>query len=99
MASYTPGRVDVQGASNLSISQTNEPFDRNCARCGGLLVRHICMDLYNTGSELEIPAKRCVQCGDVLDSVILRNRRIGHESSIAQPAETMRLSREIHVAQ
>jgi len=96
MASSTRGRITVQGETNRSICRTKEPFDQNCARCGGLLVRHLCMDLYNTGSELEIPARRCVQCGDVLDSVILRNRRIRHESSIAHQAETTIFTQKNH---
>lgn len=99
MASSTGGRITVQGETNRSICRTKEPFDQNCARCGGLLVRHICMDFYNTGNELEIPAQRCVQCGDVLDSVILRNRRITHQSTIAHRSETKVFSRETHVTE
>lgn len=98
MASSAVAQINVQGETTLSISSANEPANRNCARCGGLLVRHICMDLYSTGTELEIPARRCVQCGDILDPVILRNRRIQHETSMEHPAEAKLLSREIHVA-
>jgi len=98
MASSTAERMNVQGVMDLSVSSTNDPFDRICARCGGLLVRHICMDLYSTGSDLEITARRCVQCGDVVDSVILRNRRIRQASSITHQTETTIFSPEIHIA-
>ncbi len=45
-----------------------------CTRCGGLMVQEICLDLFNSTSELECAAHRCVQCGDIIDAVILRNR-------------------------
>ena len=47
-----------------------------CLRCGGLMVNEISVDLLNSGSELECAVRRCVQCGDILDPVILRNRGI-----------------------
>jgi hypothetical protein len=46
---------------------------RQCGRCGGLLVREICMDLSNSG-EWEVESRRCVQCGDIVDPVIAANR-------------------------
>jgi hypothetical protein len=33
-----------------------------------------CMDLLGSTGGLEFGAKRCVQCGEVVDPVILRNR-------------------------
>lgn len=40
----------------------------HCSRCGGLMVMEQLMDL---------PARRCVQCGEIVDPVILHNRRLG----------------------
>ncbi|MGH7230218.1 MAG: hypothetical protein ACREJU_02525 [Nitrospiraceae bacterium] len=37
-----------------------------CLRCSGLMVIERCSDF---------PVGRCVQCGEVIDPVILRNRR------------------------
>ena len=37
-----------------------------CSRCGGLMVMDQLIDL---------PSERCVQCGDVVDPVILLNRQ------------------------
>jgi len=51
-----------------------------CARCGGLMVNDFCMDVLNSTGELDFAARRCVQCGEVVDPVIERNRRIRQES-------------------
>lgn len=37
----------------------------NCSRCSGLLVIE---------QDFEFPVWRCVQCGEMIDPVILRNR-------------------------
>jgi hypothetical protein len=50
------------------------------------MVSDFCMDLLSSTGELEFAAKRCVQCGEVVDPVIERNRRLGRE------AMTVRLS-------
>lgn len=39
-----------------------------CSRCSGLMVAEWCEDLS------DYTAQRCVQCGEVIDPVILRNR-------------------------
>lgn len=43
------------------------------------MVSDFCMDLLNSTGEFEFAAKRCVQCGEVVDPVILRNRGIRRE--------------------
>lgn len=50
-----------------------------CIRCGGLMVSDFYMDLFNRFGELKCAAKRCVQCGEVLDPVIQRNREACRE--------------------
>jgi RNase P subunit RPR2 len=57
-----------------------------CLRCGGLMVNEVSVDLMNSSSELECATKRCVQCGDILDPVILRNRCIRQEPTTVQHA-------------
>jgi hypothetical protein len=47
-----------------------------CTRCGGLMVREFCTDLLNSTGELDCSVARCVQCGDVVDPVIRRNRHL-----------------------
>ena len=45
-----------------------------CLRCGGFLAPTRYMDLQDDTGQLEFVAERCVQCGDVVDPVIRRNR-------------------------
>ena len=52
-----------------------------CIRCGGLLVKEAAIDFSSSTGEVEQGARRCVQCGDVIDAVILRHRQIGLGSS------------------
>jgi hypothetical protein len=40
-----------------------------CPRCSGLMVTEWCDDMS------DYRAQRCVQCGEVIDPVILQNRR------------------------
>jgi hypothetical protein len=47
------------------------------------------MDLGNTVDEMECAAQSRVQCGEVVDPVILRNRGINSELVTAQPAGKM----------
>jgi hypothetical protein len=42
---------------------------KRCPRCNGLMVAEWCQDLS------DYRAQRCVQCGEVVDPVILQNRR------------------------
>ncbi len=45
-----------------------------CIRCGGFLVDERCMDIGESLGGYWFIAMRCVQCGDIIDEVILRNR-------------------------
>ena len=56
-------------------------LEASCTRCGGLLVEEFCLDL--SSSERTTAAQRCVQCGELVDPVILANRtrRSGTPSS------------------
>ena len=58
----------------------------SCLRCGGFMVNDVSMDLMNSTSELECATRRCVQCGDILDPVILRNRSIRQQPMKVQHA-------------
>ena len=75
------GETDqIQSQSALSSSLLRSI----CLRCGGLMVNEVSTDLWNISSKLESATKRCVQCGDILDSVILRNRRSRQEQMKVQ---------------
>jgi len=49
------------------------------------MVNDFCTDLLNSTGELEFAAKRCVQCGEVVDPVILRNRGTQQEMKAVRP--------------
>jgi ribosomal protein S27AE len=51
-----------------------------CPRCSGLMVNDSCPEVLNSTGELDFSARRCVQCGEVIDPVIERNRRLRQES-------------------
>lgn len=44
----------------------------NCVRCHGLMVRDYAFDLLD--SDIQSQVWRCLCCGNLADSVILRNR-------------------------
>ena len=47
---------------------------QTCTRCGGLLIREGLFDLYDDTGHMRRWAWRCVQCGDIVDSLILKHR-------------------------
>ena len=53
------------------------------------MVTDFCMDLLFCIGETEFAAQRCVQCGEIVDPVILRNRGTKQEPVTAQPAGKM----------
>ncbi|MBC7837842.1 MAG: hypothetical protein H7Y39_04285 [Nitrospiraceae bacterium] len=55
----------------LPTQQTGEGI---CMRCGGLMMREYYLDLEDDTGQIGITGLRCTSCGDVIDSVILRNR-------------------------
>jgi hypothetical protein len=50
------------------------------------MVQDYCLDVLSNIGESEFAAKRCVQCGEVIDPVILRNRGTRQELMVAPPA-------------
>ncbi len=51
------------------------PATNRCQRCGGFMVGEFCIDVFNSARELDVMALRCVLCGNVVDPVILQNRK------------------------
>ncbi len=65
-----------------------------CPRCGGLMVVEPFADILEDRAHPDLAARRCVQCGEVIDPVILQNRRrclpdsLGaSERSVSSPSE------------
>jgi len=55
--------IEATDQSRARIHSTDR-----CSRCSGLMVAEWCEDLS------DYRAQRCVQCGEIVDPVILRNR-------------------------
>ena len=53
------------------------------------MVDDFCMDVLGSIGEAEFAAKRCVQCGEVVDSVILLNRQLRQKPMAVQLAGKM----------
>jgi len=67
----------TEDLKELDIAELKELVGAaRCPRCGGLLVTEWCFDLLDDSGHLDIPVHRCVQCGERVDPVILRNRRL-----------------------
>ena len=58
----------MAGISRVTQDAENTP-SLACQRCGGILVGEHCMDIGD-----RFWGMRCIQCGDVIDETILRNR-------------------------
>lgn len=74
------GQIKSQSALSSALLHSS------CLRCGGFMVTEVSMDLMNSTSELECATRRCVQCGDILDPVILRNRSLYQRPMTVQHA-------------
>ena len=64
---------------NTMLSQaagvtTKSSTQQSCTRCRGYLASEVCIDLESDNGESAFRALRCVQCGDIVDEVILQNR-------------------------
>jgi hypothetical protein len=79
-------RAEQLGHHTIS---SEPPHKSTCARCGGLMMTDFYMDLLFCIGETEFAAQRCVQCGEIVDPVILRNRGFKQEPVTAQPAGKM----------
>ena len=88
MATAFTEKTRAEQIGNRTVSSA-VPHESICTRCGGLMVSDFCMDVLGNIGEAEFAAKRCVQCGEVVDPVILRNRGTRHEAMKAPPARVL----------
>jgi hypothetical protein len=84
-------REDEKRAEQLRnhTNSSSAPHESTCTRCSGLMVTDFYMDLLFCIGETVFAAQRCVQCGEIVDPVILRNRGIKQKPVAAQPAGKM----------
>jgi hypothetical protein len=52
-----------------------------CMRCSGHLEHEMCIDLESDTGCCTFWALRCLQCGDIVDETILRNRALAHSDA------------------
>jgi hypothetical protein len=64
----------TQSMSTSSVKSVDPRHSDTCTRCGGFMVSHWCMNVNYDAGGMEILTKRCLQCGEVIDPVILENR-------------------------
>ena len=88
MARAMEEKTGVEQPPNYSASSVIQ-HQSTCSRCGGLMVQDFCLDVLGNIGEAEFAAKRCVQCGEIVDPVILRNRGTRHEAMKAPPARVL----------
>ena len=65
---------------------TQESTRQSCTRCKGYLVHDICADLESDSGVSAFWVHRCIQCGDVTDEVILRNRCVSNTETVCADA-------------
>ncbi len=65
-------KTHVSGNSHRVGCSTSSLEDGMCCRCGGLMKSESVFDLVE--NEIEFMSARCLQCGDIVDPVILMNR-------------------------
>lgn len=53
---------------------TGKSIHTSCARCHGHMVHDVWTDHPSDSGPSDFGAFRCIQCGDVIDEVILRHR-------------------------
>lgn len=81
----------------MSISQSILGFSKEekahmkCPRCDGLMVPARMSDLMKETGELLCEGWRCVNCGEVVDSVVLKNRLNPQEPAREKTRRSVRL--------
>ena len=56
------------------VTANNKSLQKTCRRCNGQMAHEMCTDLDSDSGRSTFWALRCIQCGDIVDEVILRNR-------------------------
>lgn len=89
MLNDNQGLLDNDAAQRDSDEVRFDVETLSCARCGGFLVPSHCLDLESSWGDRWCQTLRCIQCGELIDSVILRNRlrSVGHVRGADQPPQ------------
>jgi hypothetical protein len=63
----------ISKAARMTSKTSPQP---SCRRCSGHMAHEMCIDLESDNGRSTCWAFRCIQCGDIVDEVILRNRSL-----------------------
>ena len=72
--------------SQTTRSTTTKSTRQSCRRCGGYVSIEMCIDLDSDSGYSTFWAHRCIQCGDMVDEVILRNRSLSIPEAMSAAA-------------
>lgn len=64
--------------SDATLLEQLEQHPMKCHRCEGFLSREYCFDLQDGTGENGFWGLRCLQCGEMLDPLIIQNRQAQH---------------------
>lgn len=67
--------MEPNGKPDASGVTPRKTEDNGCLRCGGLLLLTCYQDIHDDTGQIDFWALRCAVCGEVIDPVILKNRR------------------------
>ncbi|NWF72782.1 MAG: hypothetical protein HXY51_07005 [Nitrospirae bacterium] len=88
MARVWAEKAKNEQLANDTVSSATQ-HESTCVRCGGLMVTDFYMDVLFCIGETEVAANRCVQCGEIVDPVILHNRGVQQVPKTTQLAGRM----------
>jgi hypothetical protein len=72
---------------NTKLSETARMITRkltrqSCKRCSGCMDHEMCIDLESDSGFCTFWVLRCLQCGDMIDETILRNRSLSNPEAV-----------------
>ena len=79
---YTANKSISRNLDQFSEFQWQIDHPQSCHRCGGLLAKEFCCDLQDETGENWFWALRCLQCGEVIDPIIIHNRHTENPSEL-----------------
>jgi hypothetical protein len=68
--------MEPNGKPDISSVTGHKTDGNGCLRCGGLLLPTYYQDIHDDTGQIDFMALRCAVCGEVIDPVILKNRRV-----------------------
>lgn len=62
-----------------------------CTRCQGCMAKDLFMDIRESGGEMWAASWRCINCGNVFDPVVERNRLLHGQGALVSASATANL--------